>query len=93
VPVAAGDALSAAHAAQRGGLTGYVLWGRLLRFTRTDPTLLLVRLELALLDPTTDAVLWRGSATRPVAIPAAQTDAEVVLDAGGPIFAEAFGSR
>jgi ABC-type Mn2+/Zn2+ transport system permease subunit len=92
VPHAAGDPLSAAKAAQNGGLTGYVLYGKLLRFTRADTGLLLVRLDLWLIDPATEEVLWKGAATRPVAITAAQTDVEVVIDAGGPIFAEAFGT-
>jgi hypothetical protein len=38
-------------------------------------------------------VLWRGDARRPVPIPASLTWQEVVLDAGGPIFADAFGAR
>jgi ABC-type Mn2+/Zn2+ transport system permease subunit len=92
-PHASGDPLSAAHAARQAGLTGYVLYGKLRRFTRAEPGLLLVRLDLWLLDPAADTILWQGAATRPVSIPAALTDAEVMIDAGGPIFADAFGTR
>jgi hypothetical protein len=35
-------------------------------------------------------VLWSGSARRPVKVAPAQTWQEIMLDAGGPIFADAF---
>ncbi len=87
------DALSAVHAAARAGLDGYVLYGALHRFTITNSGLLLIRLDLTLLDTIGEKVLWTGDATRPVSILSALTTQEVLLDAGGPIFAEAFGSR
>jgi zinc transport system permease protein len=93
IPAAADDAVSAARAASRAGLGDLALHGALHRFTLTNSGLLLVRLELTLLDAKTQTVVWRGAATRPVSIPAALTNQEVVLDAGGPIFAEAFGNR
>ncbi|MCX5737389.1 MAG: metal ABC transporter permease [Proteobacteria bacterium] len=93
VPHAADDAQSAVHAAARAGLDGYVLHGTLRRFTITNSGLLLVRLELTLLDSADAKRLWTGEAKRPVSIQSALTTQEVLLDAGGPIFAEAFGSK
>jgi len=93
VPHAADDALSAVHAASRARLDGYVLYGTLRRFTITNDGLLLVRLEVALLDTAGEKLLWMGEAKRPISIPSALTTQEVLLDAGGPIFAEAFGTR
>ena len=87
------DPGSAARLAERAGLEGPVLLGTLRRFTVTDTGLLLVRLELVLIDPKTRQVLWSGEAHKPVAIPAAQTWQEILLDAGGPIFADAFDPR
>lgn len=72
---------------------GVVLQGTLRRFTVTGTGLLLVRLDLALLETQSQSVLWTGAAKRPVPIRAAQTWQEILLDAGGPIFAEAFGTR
>ena len=92
-PHAYDDALSAVHAAARAGLDGYVLHGILRRFTVTNSGLLLVRLELALLDTNGEKLLWTGAANRPVPIRSALTMQEVLLDAGGPIFADAFGNR
>jgi ABC-type Mn2+/Zn2+ transport system permease subunit len=83
----------AARMAAGAGLDGPVLQGTLRRFTVTQTGLLLVRLELALVDASSQQVLWTGAAKRPVAIQASQTWQEIVLDAGGPIFADAFGSR
>jgi ABC-type Mn2+/Zn2+ transport system permease subunit len=91
VPHARDDELATAGAAARAGLTGPVLTGTLRRFTLTQTGLLLVRLELALVDATSRERLWTGAATRPVPVPAALTWPEVLIDAGPPIFAEAFG--
>ncbi len=93
VPHASDDPLSAVHAATRAGLGGYVLHGTLRRFTVTNSGLLLVRLEIALLDTNGEKLLWTGEARRPVPVASALTLQEVVLDAGGAIFAEAFGAR
>lgn len=90
VPAASDQALGAA---QRAGIGDYALSGTLRRFTVTNTGLLLVRLDLALLDTGTGQRVWSGAATRPVAIRSALTLQEVLLDAGGPIFAEAFGNR
>ncbi len=92
-PHAYDDALSAVHAAARAGLDGYVLYGTLHRFTITNSGLLLIRLDLALLDTAGEKLLWTGAATRPVSIQSALTTQEVLLDAGGPIFAQAFDSH
>ncbi len=93
IPASSDDALSAVHAASRAGLGDFALYGTLRRFTITNSGLLLIRLELSLLDAKSEQVVWRGAATRPVSIASALTTQEVLLDAGGPIFAEAFGSR
>jgi len=86
------EPLAAARAAALAGFPGPVLTGRLSRFTVTNDGLLLVRLELWLIDPASEKVIWSGAARRPVAVNAALTAQEVLLDAGGPIFAEAFGA-
>ena len=93
VPHPSDDARAAVHAASRAGLDGYVLYGTLRRFTITNSGLLLIRLDLALLDTAGEKLLWTGEAKRPVAIQSALTTQEVLLDAGGPIFADAFGNR
>jgi ABC-type Mn2+/Zn2+ transport system permease subunit len=87
------DPLSAAGAAARAGLDGPVLTGTLRRFTITQTGLLLVRLELALVDAQSQQMLWTGAARRPVPIRSALTWQEILLEAGAPIFAEAFGNR
>ena len=69
-----------------------VLRGTLRRFTPTETGLLLVRLDLSIARAEGEEELWSGAATRPVAIPSALTWQEIAQDAGGPIFAEAFGS-
>lgn len=76
---------------REAGIRAPVLFGTLHRFTLTQTGLLLVRLDLALVDPETGDVLWTGSAHRPVSVRSALTAQEVVLDAGPAIFAEAFG--
>jgi hypothetical protein len=86
------DAATAARLARRAGLEGPLLLGTLRRFTVTRSRLVLVRLELELVDPANDTVLWRGEARRPVPVPGALTTREIVIDAGPRIFAEAFGS-
>jgi len=62
------------------------------RFTLTGTGLLLVRLDLTLVDARSQQVLWTGSARRPVPVRSALTVQEILLDAGAPIFADAFGS-
>jgi hypothetical protein len=85
------DAAAAARAARDAGLDGPVLVGSLERFTLTQGGVLLVRLELALVDPRDGNVLWSGSARRPVPVRSALTVPELLIDAGPAIFAEAFG--
>lgn len=84
---------AAALRAREVGLAGPVLFGSLRRFTVTQTGLLLVRLDLALVDPASAELLWTGSARRPVSVQSALTDQEILLDAAPAIFAEAFGSR
>jgi hypothetical protein len=93
VPDPPKDVLEAARAAQRAGFEGPVLTGTLRRFHVTETGLLQVWLDLALVDPEAPRVLWSGSARRPVKVAPAQTWQEILLDAGGPIFADAFGNR
>jgi ABC-type Mn2+/Zn2+ transport system permease subunit len=94
LPQAFGDPARAAEAVKGAlGPEPVALVGVLRRFTVTQTGLLLVRLDLALVDPATGRLLWSGSARRPVPIESALTDQEVLLDAAGPLFAEAFGSR
>ena len=85
------EPLAAVRTAARAGLEGPMLAGTLRRFTITQTGLLLVRLDLVLIDSKEERVLWSGSAKRPVPIQAALTLQEILLDAGPPIFAEAFG--
>jgi ABC-type Mn2+/Zn2+ transport system permease subunit len=87
------DPASASRAAASANLDGPVLLGTLRRFTVSSTGILLIRLDLALVDPKTKQVLWTGAARRPVPIQAAQTWQEILLDAGAPIFAEAFGNQ
>jgi hypothetical protein len=58
----------------------------------TETGLLLVRLDLTLLEAKSKKVIWSGRAKKPVPVRAALTWQEIILDAGGPIFADAFGS-
>jgi ABC-type Mn2+/Zn2+ transport system permease subunit len=88
-----GDPVAAARAAAAAGLAGPVLTGVLRRFTITETGLLLVRLELALVDAGSGQVQWTGAAKRPVPIQSALTLQEILLDAGPPVFAEAFGNE
>jgi zinc transport system permease protein len=88
----AGEPLAAGGAAP-AGFAGPLLTGTLRRFTLTGTGLLLVHLDLALVDSETQELLWSGAAKRPVPIPSALTWQEVLLDAGAPIFADAFDSR
>jgi ABC-type Mn2+/Zn2+ transport system permease subunit len=92
LPRASDDPLAAARAAARGGLEGPMLAGTLRRFTITQTGLLLVRLDLTLIDARDERVLWSGAARRPVPIQSALTWQEILLDAGPPIFADAFGN-
>jgi hypothetical protein len=85
------DVLEAARAARRAGFEGPVLTGTLRRLHVTETGLLQVWLDLALVDPAEHRVLWSGSARRPVKTAPAQTWQGILLDAGGPIFADAFG--
>ena len=86
------DPKAAAQRALQAGIQDPVLMGVLRRFTVTQSGLLLVRLELAIVEPRSEEVVWTGSAARPVPIPSALTWQEILLDAGPAIFAEAFGS-
>jgi ABC-type Mn2+/Zn2+ transport system permease subunit len=79
-------------AAAPPGFSGPALSGTLRRFTLTGTGLLLVQLDLALVDVESGDVLWTGAARRPVPIPSALTWQEILLDAGAPIFADAFGN-
>jgi hypothetical protein len=90
LPQPSGDLLEAAREAWRAGFEGPVLTGTLRRFHVTETGLLQVWLDLALVDPAAPRVLWSGSARRPVKVAPAQTWQEIMLDAGGPIFADAF---
>ena len=92
VPHAPEDTATAVRVAQEAGLAGPILAGTLRRFTVTETGLVLVRLELVLLEPKSKEVLWSGRAKRPVPVRGALTWQEIVLDAGGPIFADAFGT-
>ena len=92
LPKPSGDVLEAARAAHAAGFDGPVLAGTLRRFHLTETGLLQVWLDLALVD-STGRVLWSGSARRPAQVARAQTWQEVLLDGGGPIFADAFGPR
>jgi hypothetical protein len=67
--------------------------GALRRFTLTQTGLLLVWLDLALVDAQSQEILWTGAARRPVPVQSALTWQEVLVDAGAPIFADAFGNR
>jgi ABC-type Mn2+/Zn2+ transport system permease subunit len=87
----AGDPLTPAGAPPQG-FDGPLLSGTLRRFTLTGSGLLLVQLDLALTDSRDQQPLWTGEAKRPVPIPSALTWQEILLDAGPPIFAEAFGN-
>jgi len=91
--ILAGEPLGAAGGAAPAGFTGPLLTGTLRRFTPTGTGLLLVRLDLALIDAQSQEVLWSGAARRPVPIASALTWQEILLDAGAPIFADAFGNR
>jgi zinc/manganese transport system permease protein/manganese/iron transport system permease protein len=84
------DPGNAARSAKAAGIRTPVLFGSLRRFSVSDD-LLQVQLDLALVDPESSEVLWKGSADRPVSVKSALTLQEVVLDAGPEIFAEAFG--
>jgi len=86
------DPVSLARAALKAGVEGPVLTGTLRRFTVTQTGLLLVRLELVIVDPRSEAILWTGAAKGPVPIQSALTWQEILIDAGPAIFAEAFGS-
>jgi ABC-type Mn2+/Zn2+ transport system permease subunit len=92
-PAVPADAGAAASLARNAGLDGPVLFGTLRRFTITQSGLLLVRLELALVDPGTKEVMWTGDARRPVPVRSAVTFQEILIDAGPAIFADAFGNR
>jgi hypothetical protein len=88
-----GDAVSAARLARDAGIDAPVLFGRLRRFSTTGTGMLLVRLELALVDPRDGELLWSGAARRPVPVRSALTTQELLIDAAPLMFAEAFGKR
>jgi len=87
------DSRAALAQARAGGLGGPVLIGTLKQFARNADDLLHVRLELSLVDPSAGAIVWQGSARRPVPVAGAFTLAEIAQDAAPAIFAEAFGSH
>ncbi len=91
LPAPPTDGLAAAGAARRAGFEGPVLTGTLRRFHLTETGLLQIWLDLALVDPAEQRILWSASARRPVKVAPAQTWQEILLDAGPPIFADAFG--
>jgi ABC-type Mn2+/Zn2+ transport system permease subunit len=93
LPAVPADPAGAARLAREAHLDGPVLFGSLRRFTLTQTGLLLVHLDLVLVDPSDAAVLWAGSARRPVSVRSAVDPQEVVIDAAPAIFAEAFGNR
>jgi ABC-type Mn2+/Zn2+ transport system permease subunit len=93
LPSVPADPTAAAQLARESGQAGPVLFGRLRRFTMTQTGLLLVRLDLALVEPASGELLWTGSAQRPVSIRSALTIQQVLVDAAPTIFAEAFGNR
>jgi ABC-type Mn2+/Zn2+ transport system permease subunit len=93
VPQTPSDSRAALAQAQAAGLRGPLLLGTLKQFTRNADDLLRVRLELALVDPASGEIVWRGETRRPVAVPGAFTLAEVAQDAAPAVFAEAFASR
>ena len=84
------DSRAALAQAKAGGLAGPVLLGTLRQFTRNADDLLRVRLELALVDPASGEIVWRGDARRPVPVSGAFTLAEIAQDAAPAIFTEAF---
>jgi ABC-type Mn2+/Zn2+ transport system permease subunit len=90
---APGAPLAAPAGPLPAGFMGPVLTGTLRRFTLTGSGLLLVQLELAIVDAQSQQRLWSGAAKRPVSIASALTWQEILLDAGAPIFADAFGNR
>jgi ABC-type Mn2+/Zn2+ transport system permease subunit len=91
LPDVPADPGGAAQHVRAAGLEGPVLFGSLRRFTVTGTGMLLVHLDLALVDPASGQVLWTGSARRPVRVRSALSTEELVIDAGPPIFADAFG--
>jgi ABC-type Mn2+/Zn2+ transport system permease subunit len=93
LPDVPADAGAAAQLARTAGREGPVMVGSLHRFTVTGTGMLLVHLDLALVDPGSGALIWTGSARRPVPVRSAQNTREVVIDAAPRIYAEAFGDR
>jgi hypothetical protein len=91
LPEVPADPGAAARSARAAGREGPVLFGSLRRFAITGTGLLLVRLDLALVDPVSGEVIWTGSARKPVPVKSALNTGEVVIDAAPKIFADAFG--
>jgi ABC-type Mn2+/Zn2+ transport system permease subunit len=91
LPEVPADAGAAARLARAAGREGPVLFGSLRRYTVTGTGMLLVNLDLALVDPASGEVIWKGSARRPVPVRSALDAGEIVIDAGPKIFADAFG--
>jgi ABC 3 transport family len=92
-PEVPADAGAAAQFARNAGREGPVMVGTLHRFTITGTNMLLVHLDLALVDPRSEEVIWSGSARRPVSVRSALNTREILVDAAPQIFAEAFGDR
>ncbi len=86
-----GDPARAASAARAAGIGGPVMQTTLHRFARTGTGLLFVGLDLALVEPESGRVVWRGRTAGPYPVPAAFTLDECLLDAADRLFAEAFG--
>ena len=93
LPDVPADVGAAARLARAAGREGPVMFGSLRRFTVTGTGLLLVHLDLALVDPASDQVIWNGSARRPVPVRSALNTREILVDAAPKIFADAFGDR
>jgi len=91
LPETPADLDAALRLARAAGREGPVMIGSLRRFTVTGTGMLLVHLDLALVDPASGEVIWKGSARRPVPVKSALSTNEIVIDAGPKIFAEAFG--
>jgi ABC-type Mn2+/Zn2+ transport system permease subunit len=93
LPHVPADASEAARLAREAGIDAPVLFGRLRRFSTTGTGMLLVRFELALVDPRDGELLWTGAARRPLPVRSALTPQELLIDAAPAMFAEAFGNR
>lgn len=92
-PTAPASPAIAAASARAAGLPGPLLLPTLRRYSFGESRVLLVWLDLALVDAADGRIVWRGEARRPIPLPAAQTQTEVLVDATAPLFDEALGTR